>query len=281
MATTAARPKQKTKSARAADRAQKPRAAAKPVRPRAVPKPKNAAAAPSKSGKKTSAGSAALARRASPGLARRSSPTIVSLVARRALSAGTGRVSEAAQRGAHAGELALQVARQKAIEVTSTSVKVTATQRPPIQAAVDVAVPSAVAWAEWMRLEWLPDGGSRVVDVERDGDSELTGRLQGLGDGHGWRAQILDEREDESFAWLSVEGGDSAGLITFHALSERLTRIELNLDIRAVNIAQAMALASRLADRRVIADLRRFKARLELINPDLYADLTDESTKSG
>ncbi|MGB9183480.1 MAG: hypothetical protein WCB67_05395 [Solirubrobacteraceae bacterium] len=262
MATTAARPKQKTKSAQA-DEVGKPRAAAKSDRPRSADKRKQGAS-PSKSGKKASAGTA---------IARRSSPSpIVSAVARRALSAGTGRVSEAAQRGAQAGELALHLARQKAIEVTSTSVKVKTTQRPPIQAAIDVAVPIAVAWEEWMRLEWLPDGASRVIDIERDGDDELTGRLQS-GDREDWRAQILDEREEDSFAWESVEGSDCAGLISFHALSERLTRIELNLDVRAVTIAQAMALASRLADRRVMADLRRFKARLELINPDVYADL--------
>jgi uncharacterized membrane protein len=241
MATTAARPKQKTKPARTADKPRKARAAAK-------------------SGRGTA-------------LARRPSHTpIVSTVARRALSAGTARVSEAAQRGAQAGEQALHLARQKAIEITSTSVAVKATQRPPIQAAIDVAVPSAVAWKEWMRLQWLPDGGHRVIDLERDGDDALTGRLQAGSDSEDWRAQILDEREEESFAWWSVQGSDCAGLITFHALSERLTRIELNLDVRAVSIAQAMVLASRLADRRVMADLRRFKARLELINPDAYAD---------
>lgn len=265
MATTAARPKEKAKPARPADKPGKPQAAAKSGRPRPAHKPKHAARPPAKSGKKTSASGTALARRSSY------SP-IVSAVARRALSAGTERVSEAALRGAQAGEQALHLARQKAIEVTSTSVAVKARQRPPIQAAVDVAVPSAVAWKEWMHLQWLPDGGNRVIDVERD-DDELTGRLQAGGDSEAWQAQILDEREEESFAWWSVQGSDCAGLITFHALSERLTRIELNLDVHAVSIAQAMALASRLADRRVMADLRRFKARLELINPDLYADL--------
>ncbi|MGH2867064.1 MAG: hypothetical protein ACRDNK_05770 [Solirubrobacteraceae bacterium] len=269
MATTAARPtQQKTKSAPAADKVKPPQSAGKSGRPRKPDKPNSGDGAPSKPGKSTRAMGTAVARRSSP------SP-IASTVARHALSVSTGRVSEAAQRGAQAGELALQLARQKAIEVTSTSVKVKTTQRPPIQAAVDVAVPSAVAFGEWMHLEWLPDGGNRVLDVEREGDRELTGRLQG-GEGEGWRAEILDEREEESFAWESVQGSDCAGLITFHALSERLTRIELSLDVRPVSMAQAMALASRLADRRVMADLRRFKARLELINPDLYADSDDD-----
>ncbi len=269
MATTAARPtKKKTKSAQTADQVNQPRSATKPGRPGKGQKPKNAVGARATAGKPTSAIGTAVARRSSPG-------PIVSTVARRALSAGTERVSQAAQRGAQAGELALHLARQKAIEFTSTSVEVKTTQRPPIQAAVDVAVPSPVAWGEWMRLEWLPDGGNRVIDIERDDAGELTGRLQG-GDSEAWRAKILDEREDESFAWESVEGrSDCAGLITFHALSERLTRIELNLDVRAVSITQAMALASRLADRRVMADLRRFKARLELINPDVYADFAN------
>lgn len=175
-----------------------------------------------------------------------------------------------ARRSVHGGAMAVRMINEKAIERSSTSVEAAAGQRPPIQAAVDVAVPSAVAWREWMRLEWLPEGVDRVSGIERTADDELSGCLDG--DDTDWMAQILDEREEESFAWESQEGSDCAGLITFHALSERLTRIELSLDVRPLSLAQAVAVTARRADRRAAADLRRFKARLEQINPDLYED---------
>jgi uncharacterized membrane protein len=201
---------------------------------------------------------------------------LAKVIAGRAPSSGTGNVSSLSREGLERAAMVVQQVRRKATELTSTSVGADATGRPPIQAAVDAAVPSRVAWQEWISLEWLPEGVNRVLDVERDGDGELTGRLRGQDD-HDWAAKILDEREEESFAWESTRGSDCAGLITFHSLGERLTRIELSLDIRPVSMAQAAALSARMADRRAAADLRRFKARLELINPDSYEGLDDRS----
>jgi uncharacterized membrane protein len=148
-------------------------------------------------------------------------------------------------------------------------------QRLPIQKSIDVAVPIEVAWEQWMELCYFPEGAHRVSDVERDGD-DLKGTLDGMS-AREWRADVIDDRENESFAWRSTEGSDSAGLVTFHQMSERLTRIELNLDVRPTDLAEAAALALHLADRRVEAELRRFKARAELLNPDDYGELLSAS----
>jgi uncharacterized membrane protein len=148
--------------------------------------------------------------------------------------------------------------------------------RLPIQESVDVAVPLDFAWSEWMQLRFLPEGVDHVTDLERDG-GELRGRLGG-DSGASWSAEVLDEREGESFAWKSNEGSDCAGLITFHRLSERLTRLELTLDVVPSDAAQSALLLSHLADRRARRELRRFKADLEVVSPDVYAD--DETSSS-
>ena len=44
----------------------------------------------------------------------------------------------------------------------------------------------------------------------------------------------------------------------------------------ATGLGEAAALALRLADRRAEADLRRFKARVEAIDPDDYPPIEDE-----
>jgi uncharacterized membrane protein len=144
--------------------------------------------------------------------------------------------------------------------------------RLPVQASIDVAVPLLVAWEEWMSFDTFTEGVHRVENVERKGQ-ELTGMIGGSR-GIEWRAEIVDEREQEAFAWRSVEGSDCAGLVTFHRLSERLTRIELDLDVVPTKPAETLTLSLHLADHRVQTDLRRFKARVEFINPDVYeADL--------
>jgi uncharacterized membrane protein len=141
----------------------------------------------------------------------------------------------------------------------------------PIQRSIDVAVPPEVAWEQWLELKHLPEGPHRLSDVQRDGD-ELTATIGGPRGGD-WAAEVIDERDRESFAWRSTEGSDSAGLATFHPLGERLTRIELTVDVRPEDIGQAALLALHVADRRVEEELRRFKAEAELLNPDIYEEL--------
>jgi uncharacterized membrane protein len=146
----------------------------------------------------------------------------------------------------------------------------------PIQRSLDVAVPLEVAWDQWESLRFIPEGTHRVASIERDGDDRLVGRVHGLRVERDWEAEIVDERVDESFAWHSVGGSDCSGLVTFHRLSDRLTRVELHLDVIPGGVAEALELVSRVADRRAGAELRRFKAYAETLDPDEYPPLDDE-----
>ena len=188
-------------------------------------------------------------------LARRATVYALKKIANRLLENGAVALREAAIRVAEEGRGAVQRAM---------------TPRVPVQCSLDVAVPVGVAWREWMRLQTLPEGAHRVHRIERDGD-ELLGAVDGPGQPR-WRAEILDERDEDSFAWRSVEGSDCAGLITFHRLSDKLTRLELDLDVLPTSAAEALALNTPLAHRRAEIELRRFKAHLEFINPDAYAE---------
>ncbi len=276
--------KEQTKPDVTPEKARKPRAARKAGPPTKAHKPssgKSSRATESSRGakgiKKPPSAGKSLAKAVTPtpsSLAGKATLKLAKVIAGRALSSGTEALAGASRQGVERAAAAVSSIRDKAIEASSTSVDVDATGRPPIQAAVDAAVPSRVAWQEWIRLEWLPEGVDSVVDVQDNGDGELTGHLRGDG-GRDWAATILDEREEDSFAWESVRGSDCAGLITFRALGDQLTQIQLTLDVRPVTIAQAVALSTRLADRRAAADLRRFKARLELIHPDEYPDPED------
>ena len=175
-----------------------------------------------------------------------------------------------ARKSAEMSANAVRHAAERAAEVSRNAYESGTSRLVPIQLSIDVAVPIHVAWEEWRTYGMLPEGVHRIVDVERDGDV-LIGRTGGPR-AMQWEAEIQDEREDESFAWRSVEGTDVAGLATFHKLSDRLTRIELDLDVVPMNPSEAMTLALHLAHRRAEADLRRFKAHVEFISPDAYED---------
>jgi uncharacterized membrane protein len=183
-----------------------------------------------------------------------------------------------ARKSLHSAAAAIRLAADRAVSAGRSAVEAGLSNRLPIQASVDVAVPLNVAWEEWMGFGSIPEGVHRIEGVERDGDS-LLGHVAGPRSAD-WEAEILDEREHQSFAWRSVQGTDTAGLVTFHRLSERLTRIELDLDVLPTNPAEALTMASHMAHRRAQADLRRFKAHVEFISPDAY-ESESESGQNG
>jgi uncharacterized membrane protein len=263
-----AKPRAKTAGTKAAPRKAAPTKAASKTatKAKANAKPRRgpAAAAKKTASKATeavaeSAPSVSKPKRLAAKLAGKAIKKVAKKMATGTLEAGAGLIRTAADRAASTGHEAAEK---------------TANKRLPIQRSVDIAVPIRVAWEEWMAFESIPEGVHTVTDIERDGD-ELFGRTSGPRPTD-WAAEILDEREQQSFAWQSHEGSDCAGLVTFHDLSKRLTRIELNLDVVPTSLAETFQLTLHLADRRAEAELRRFKARLELINPDLYEEEDEE-----
>lgn len=147
----------------------------------------------------------------------------------------------------------------------------------PIQRSIDIAVPLEVAYEEWMKLDFLPEGVHTVRNIRRDGD-RLRGRIAGMSrERSRWRAEVREERFEESFAWRSRQGSDCLGLVTFHRLAERLTRLEVELDVLPLGPTQAFELLTRIADRRAEVELRRFKAELERISPDDYSSLVESA----
>jgi uncharacterized membrane protein len=252
MAATA--PKRRAGGARRTSAASKraPRRVSGPAKK--ATKPATKATKPTaKAGTKVAKKAAKSATPGSSGVAKLLARKALKMVARTAAKSGARAIRAMTDRAAGAGKQAVDGASARWL---------------PIQVSIDVAVPLSVAWEEWTTYEWMNEGTHRIEDVERDGD-ELVGHTAGPRPSD-WVAEIVDEREQESFAWRSVEGSDCAGLATFHRLSERLTRIELDLDVVPKTPIEAVALTTHLAHHRAEAELRRFKAAVEFINPDVY-----------
>jgi uncharacterized membrane protein len=232
-----------------------PKKAVKPVaKAAAKAAPKGAAKAAAKAAPKAAA--KALTPGKAPGvskLARFAARKAIKALVRKAASSSADAVRSAADRTVLASRAALDTALAR---------------RLPIQVSIDVAVPLAVAWEQWLSFDSFTEGIHRIEDLERDGNL-LIGTVAGPRSTE-WEAEVVDERELQSFAWRSQSGSDVAGLVTFHELSDRLTRIELDLDVLPINPVQAASLTLHMAHRHAEAELRRFKAHVEFINPDVY-----------
>jgi uncharacterized membrane protein len=137
-------------------------------------------------------------------------------------------------------------------------------RRMPIQQSVDVAVPIKVAYNRWTLLEDWPDFMHRVESVDQADDTTLSIAAKVWGITRRFEAKIIEQRPDQRIEWTTSEGLAQTGVVTFHELAPRLTRIELSMDVEPHGMLEKMGRGMRFTKRAVRGDLHRFKALIEL-----------------
>lgn len=137
-------------------------------------------------------------------------------------------------------------------------------RRMPIQQSVDVAVPIKVAYDRWTMFEDWPEFMHRIESVDQADDTTLSVSMKVWGLTRRFEAQISEQRPDERIEWNVEEGLSHTGVVTFHELAPRLTRIEVSLDFEPHGMLEKMGRGMRFAKRAVRGDLHRFKAIVEL-----------------
>ncbi len=133
-------------------------------------------------------------------------------------------------------------------------------RRLPIQASVDVSVPVSFAFEQWTDFKRLGKFLHRVESVEQKGDNKVVWHENIWGRRRTWRAEITEKRANQLVAWKDEHG---VGVLSFHLLAPRLTRIELNYDWMPHGILEKMASGMRFHRRAARTDLQRFKAHAE------------------
>jgi uncharacterized membrane protein len=104
----------------------------------------------------------------------------------------------------------------------------------------------------------------RVESVDQADDTTLSFSTKVWGITRRFEAEIVEQRPDQRIEWNSTEGLAHTGVVTFHKLSDRLTRIEISLDVEPHGMLEKMGRGMRFTKRAVRADLHRFKALIEL-----------------
>jgi uncharacterized membrane protein len=137
-------------------------------------------------------------------------------------------------------------------------------RRMPIQQSVDVAVPLKTAYNQWTRFEDWPEFMHRLESVDQIDDSTVAFQTKIWGIKKRFEAEILEQRPDERIEWDVTQGYAHTGVVTFHKLSDRLTRIEMTLDVEPDNLVDKASRGMRFVKRAVRGDLHRFKAYVEL-----------------
>jgi uncharacterized membrane protein len=137
-------------------------------------------------------------------------------------------------------------------------------RRMPVQQSIDVAVPVETAYNQWTQFEDWPEFMHRVMRVTQEDDCTVSFATKVWGKTKEFVAQIETQRPDERIKWRVSQGITHTGVVTFHELAPRLTRIEVNLDIDPGSLLEKAARGMRAIKRAVRADLHRFKAFIEM-----------------
>ena len=137
-------------------------------------------------------------------------------------------------------------------------------RRMPVQQAMDVAVPLETAYNQWTQFEEYPSFMQRVDSASQDDDTHVTFTEKMWGFSREFKAEIVEQRPNERIVWRSESGLKHAGVVTFHELAERLTRIEVTVDFKPESLFQKFARGARFSKRAIRADMHRFKAYIEM-----------------
>jgi uncharacterized membrane protein len=137
-------------------------------------------------------------------------------------------------------------------------------RRMPVQQAVDVAVPLETAYNQWTQFEDWPNFMQRVTRVTQEDDCTVSFATKIWGKTKEFVAEIETQRPDERIKWRVTQGITHTGVVTFHELAPRLTRVELNIDVDPGSLIEKFARGARNIKRAVRADLHRYKAFIEM-----------------
>ncbi|HEV2754037.1 MAG TPA: SRPBCC family protein [Solirubrobacteraceae bacterium] len=132
-----------------------------------------------------------------------------------------------------------------------------------VEESIEVDVPVRTAYDQWTQFQEFPQFMEGVEEVRQLDDTHLHWRTKVAGREKSFRAKVTEQIPDERIAWASEEGARQAGVVTFHRLDDRRTRIMLQLEAEPEGIAEKAGDALGLLARRVAKDLENFKRLIE------------------
>jgi uncharacterized membrane protein len=137
-------------------------------------------------------------------------------------------------------------------------------RRMPVQQSMDVAVPIETAYNQFTQFEDWTEFMHRVTRVTQEDETNVSFAAKIWTRTREFKAEIITQRPDERIKWRVSEGITHTGVVTFHELAPRLTRIELNMDVEPGGMIEKAARGMRHIKRAARADLHRFKAYIEM-----------------
>ncbi|MET7839038.1 SRPBCC family protein [Streptomyces sp. NPDC005373] len=124
---------------------------------------------------------------------------------------------------------------------------------------VDVGVDLRTAYDQWTRYQEFSTFAKGVKNARRADDVTSDWKLKVFWSTRSWKAHTTDQVPDDRIAWTS-EGakGTTQGVVSFHRLDDRLTRVLLLIEYHPKGLFERTGNIWRAQGRRVRLDLKNF-----------------------
>jgi uncharacterized membrane protein len=132
-----------------------------------------------------------------------------------------------------------------------------------IEKSVDVVAPVRAAYNQWTQFESFPSFMEGVDEIRQQTETRTHWRTSIGGVTREFDAEITEQHPDERVAWRSVDGPRHAGVVTFHRLDDRTTRVHLQMEYTPESLTEKAGSALGVVGHRIQGDLDRFKEFIE------------------
>lgn len=132
-----------------------------------------------------------------------------------------------------------------------------------IEKSIEINVPVNTVYNQWTQFEEFPKFMEGVKEVKQTDDTHLRWKAEIAGKEKEWDAEITEQIPDERIAWRARDGAMNAGVVTFHRLSDKKSKVMLQMEYDPEGIVENVGDAVGVVSQRVLGDLERFKRYIE------------------
>ncbi|MDQ6936716.1 MAG: SRPBCC family protein [Actinomycetota bacterium] len=128
---------------------------------------------------------------------------------------------------------------------------------------IDVDVPITTVYNQWTQFESFPKFMGGVESITQTDETHTHWKTKIAGVEREFDTVVTEQHPEERVAWKSTDGTTHAGVVTFHRLDDRKTRVTVQLDWQPEGLVEKAGALVGVDDRQVNADLDRFKEFIE------------------
>ncbi len=128
---------------------------------------------------------------------------------------------------------------------------------------IDVDVDVQTLYNQWTQFEEFPRFMEGVNHIEQIDDRHLRWTVEVAGVEREFDTEITEQDPDQRIAWKATSGVDHAGVVTFHRLNDRQSRVTLQMSFDPEGFVENVGDKLGLVAARTKGDLERFKEFIE------------------